>query len=445
MRSVGRIGGFRQPLGPGDPPPAAAGPARRRNRRGSCRTSGGRLQGCPAARPAAPLAARLSCSSSPPLAPWWWDSRPGAGLRRDGRARRRKCPAAEASGAPSDANNAAARGQPFSPCRGRSSSGRRRTARRLAETSARPPAGGPTPGAPPPGAGCAAERLEAAGAAASGSTATRVRPGSGGLPGFSPAYRWLDGGEEVAVALSGRGGCEQTGFTRRSAVGREQHAAGRGRRPRRGHEGVGRRREVHRPGPGNRRHRHFAVWGWTHNPDGLEAVVGAAGRAAWPTEVDELPDARDRRALRFGRTGHPVRERCHRCRGLDAAGCARGPRRAALAENGGAAVQRCRPRRRRRARGRPLSRVGPVEERELLRAMCPVVGRFRIVDCDATGAPATGSRPSSSLSMGSSAKWSASLPSRRPHAMPGLVSCRCGPRCRTTSAACRADRARSSP
>ena len=47
MRSVGRIGGFRQPLGPGDPPPAAAGPARCRNRRGSCRTSGGRLQGCP--------------------------------------------------------------------------------------------------------------------------------------------------------------------------------------------------------------------------------------------------------------------------------------------------------------------------------------------------------------------------------------------------------------
>ena len=34
-----------------------------------------------------------------------------------------------------------------------------------------------------------------------------------------------------------------------------------------------------------------------------------------------------------------------------------------------------------------------------------------IVGCDAKGAPDTGSRPSSSLWMGSSAKWSASLPS----------------------------------
>ena len=42
----------------------------------------------------------------------------------------------------------------------------------------------------------------------------------------------------------------------------------------------------------------------------------------------------------------------------------------------------------------------------------PKRGRLaEIVGCDAKGAPDTGSRPSSSLWMGSSAKWSASLPS----------------------------------
>ena len=45
---------------------------------------------------------------------------------------------------------------------------------------------------------------------------------------------------------------------------------------------------------------------------------------------------------------------------------------------------------------------------------------MKIVSCEASGGPLTGSRPSSSLWMGSSAKWSASLPSGWPHAMPKI-------------------------
>ena len=45
--SVGRIGGFRQPWDQAIHRRPRRAPARRRNRRADCRTSGGRLQGCP--------------------------------------------------------------------------------------------------------------------------------------------------------------------------------------------------------------------------------------------------------------------------------------------------------------------------------------------------------------------------------------------------------------